>query len=441
MAKALKDYDIRLSDSRWDRLSFRLEHWLLSAGTSDMSKLRGYLRVKEWRDCTSPRERLRAGVVLAKLPLRALREARSAVGKHGDLGEEAGVSRGRQLAQLWWLRVRYGLRAPVYYRFQLFRPGRLRRASEYFQGNEDDDLYRLLNVRTAPDEAELLLNKARFEQWLLDREFPTVPTLVEFADGKVIRSHGLEAGLPPRDLFSKPTDALQGEGTARWAFDHGGWVGADGRRREERELIAELAELSRTQGVLLQEHLRNHPALAPLAPTALSTIRVQTLRGSDGVVRVLLAVCKIPTGKAPTDHMKFGGVAAPIDLATGRLGPAIRKDKKRLIARCEHHPDTGAVIEGFQLPHWERVQRLAVSVHEALERIVCVGWDVAVLESGPIIIEGNDNPGHSSSQVPSGVPLGETPVVPTMLAHLRASFAAPGHRTRQDPQRAKLVPV
>lgn len=441
MPKGLHEYDIRLSASRWDRLAFRLEHWLLSAGASDMAKLRGYLRVKAWREMGSPRERLGAVRALAKLPARALRDAWRAVGARGDIAAEAGVPRWRQIGHLWWLQTRHGIGPFVYYCFQLYRPGQLRRAPAFFRGNEDDDLYRLLNVRTAPQEAELLLNKARFERWLIERGFPTVPTVMEFAGGEVISSRSADGGLPRRDLFSKPNDSLQGEGTFRWAYDGEGWVGADGRRRDERALVAELAERSRSQGVLLQEHLRNHPALAPLAPVALSTVRVLTLRDMDGVVRVVLAVYKIPTGEAPTDHMRLGGLAAPIDLASGRLGRAIRKDKKRFIAPCLTHPDTGATIEGFQVPEWERVQRLAVSAHEALEGLVCIGWDIAILESGPIIIEGNDNPGHSSSQMPTGIALGETAVVPTMLAHLRASFADSRRRATGDPRRAALVPA
>ena len=90
---------------------------------------------------------------------------------------------------------------------------------------------------------------------------------------------------------------------------------------------------------------------------------------------------------------------------------------------CERHPDTGTLIEGFQLPHWESAKRLVLRAHEALERIAVVGWDVAILEDGPVIVEGNDSPGASSSQMPSGVPLGETPLVPAVAEHLRRVFA------------------
>jgi hypothetical protein len=427
------EYDLPRSDSTWGRLAFRLEHLLLSPGTSDMGRLRGYLRMKEWRACSSARERLFTLKVAAKLPARAVRESRQAVARYGDaVAREAGVSRRRQLLQLWWLRVRHGVHPINYYAFRLYGPGQLRRAPSFLQDYEPTKMFRLLHRYTAPEEADLLLDKVRFEQWLVDHGFPTTRTIMSFAGGTVARSSLPEGELPRHDIFAKPNDFLQGFHTHRWTYDGQGWTGMDGRRRDAQALRAELGALSSMRELLIQERLRNHPALAALAPGALSTVRVLTLRGEDGVVRVVLAVCKIPVGSAPTDHMRLGGLAAPVDLATGRLGPAIGKSETAIVQPCERHPDTGAVLEGFELPHWEGVMRLAVRVHEALERIVCVGWDIAILEDGPVVIEGNDNPGHTSSQLPTGIALGETPVIPTMLSRLRASFDAPppnGRRT------------
>jgi hypothetical protein len=432
-------YDVRLTDSRRDRLLFRLEHWLLTPGSGDVAQLRGYLRVKTWRDCRTPGERLRAIRVAAKLPARALRDGWRAVRTSGSLvARQHGVSRPRQLLHVWWLWVRHGVQPSVYYCFGLHRPGQLRRGPAFLQGDEDDQLYRLLNVREAREEAELLLDKARFERWLEQRGLPTVRTILELREGQVARADLQDGRLPRCDLFSKPNDSLQGRGAQRWTFDGDGWT-RDGSRYTEAELLAELTTRSRTEGVLVQAQLRNHPALAPIAPVALSTVRVLTLRGTDGVVRVVLAICKIPTGDAPTDHMRLGGVAAPVDLVTGRLGPAIGKAKSGFLEPRERHPDTGVAIEGFELPQWESVTQLAVRAHEALDRLLCVGWDIAILESGPVIIEGNDNPGHSSSQMPTGVALGETAVVPALLACLRASFVGRSRDARRSGRRVPPI--
>ena len=436
MAFDLSRYDVPLSDSRWDRLTFRLAHRLLSPGRSDMAQLRGLMRVKEWREIRSPRARLDAVRVAAKFPLRAVRTSRAAAQTYGGWVErEAGVSRRRQVLHLWWLAVRHGLVPDVYYAYRLYRPGQLRRAPLFLQHPEATDFFRLLGARSYPEEIELLQSKAAFEAWLVARGLPTVRTLLEFADGREARSALPDGRLPRVDLFSKPDDSLGGRGTQRWPFDpdaagEPGWRDLDGRRLSEAELRAELATRVRDGGsILLQERMRNHPALAPLAPATLSTVRIITLRDEPGgEPRVVLGVAKIPAGDAAADHMRLGGLAAPIDLATGRLGAAVRKDKQTFIATVERHPDTGAEIPGFQLPLWEEAKALAVRAHAALDRILCVGWDVALLADGPVIVEGNGSPGGKSSQLPTGVGMGETPIVRALLAGIRDALERPRER-------------
>ncbi len=416
-------YDIPFTKTRWDRVVFALELRLFSPGSSDMARLRGYLRVKRWRNQRGMRARLRAAKSAIKLPARAAREAWHAVTLHGGWAtRHYGVSRARQLMDLWWVNVRHGIYHPaVYYGFRLYEPGRRRLAPAFFQDYEVDQLFRMLSIRAAREEAELLVDKARFERWLIEHELPTTRTLLELAEGTVVRSSLPQGRLPQRDLFSKPNDAFQGIGTQQWTFDGGGWRGADDRLTEE-ELIAELLERSRTRGVVVQERLVNHSSLASLAPAALSTVRILTLRRLDGSIQVVLATCKIPTGDAQSDHMAVGGVAAAVDLETGILGQGVRKNDEAFVIPCVRHPDSGVIIEGFRLPHWEKVTQLAVAAHATLPKLFCVGWDIAILESGPIIIEGNDNPGHASSQLPTGIPLGETEVAPTLRAQLARSF-------------------
>jgi hypothetical protein len=130
-----------------------------------------------------------------------------------------------------------------------------------------------------------------------------------------------------------------------------------------------------------------------------------------------------------------------VDLATGRLGRAIAKTAAGSTSMHDRHPETGAVIEGFLLPHWESVCQLAIRTHDALDRIICVGWDVAILADGPVIVEGNDNPGRASSQLPTGIALGETPVVSTLLARLAPSFTPARPAGARVGRRSGTVPT
>ena len=182
--------------------------------------------------------------------------------------------------------------------------------------------------------------------------------------------------------------------------------------------------MSRTleRPVLLQERLRNHSVLAGLTSGGLCTMRLLTYRPPGSAVQLLLGVYRMPVGNAAADNFSQGGLAAPIDLATGRLGKAATRSGK-LIEAVERHPNTGAVIEGHQIPFWNEAVRLVTRAHEAASRMVVVGWDVAVLEDGVVLVEGNREPSSRISQAASGVPLGETPLVACLNAHLRESVA------------------
>ena len=49
-------------------------------------------------------------------------------------------------------------------------------------------------------------------------------------------------------------------------------------------------------------------------------------------------------------------------------------------------------MEGRAVPCWQQVKAQAAAAHSQFMDRVVIGWDIAILEDGPIIIEGNGNP-------------------------------------------------
>jgi hypothetical protein len=396
-----------------------------------VAELRGWDRLITWRSFATPGERRHAVKRLLKLPARAAREARADVAKFGrEVTAESGVSRGRQLLQLWWLKVRHGMDAQAYIDYQLYRPERWRQAGEYVGEKEFFRVGQFIKFQRAGMDANVLFDKRLFDGWCREHGFPTVPTVLEFEDGRVKHSTIADGTLPACDLFSKPSSGTGGQGTGRWMYDgNGGYAGSDGRTRGAAELLEELATISRTlrkrgtspKRLLVQQCLHNHHALLSLTPGALSTIRLQTYRWPQGEAQMLFAAYKMPVGDVPADNFHYGAIVAPVDLATGRLGQAIYR-RGKLITTVERHLTTGTLIAGHQLPFWEEAVRLVLRAHDAVNRMPAVGWDVAVLEDGPILVEGNTLPNPDIAQAPTGVPLGATPFVRCLNAHLRECF-------------------
>ena len=90
--------------------------------------------------------------------------------------------------------------------------------------------------------------------------------------------------------------------------------------------------------------------------------------------------------KFRADNFALGGLAAPVDLATGILGAAVAKSGRGVIVQ---HPDTGARIEGLKLPLWNEAKQVAIEAHREFLSMPSVGWDVVLGPGGAWLLEGN----------------------------------------------------
>lgn len=53
------------------------------------------------------------------------------------------------------------------------------------------------------------------------------------------------------------------------------------------------------------------------------------------------------------------------------------------------HPDTQQRISGYRLPHWNAVCKLLLDGQASLPQIPTLGWDIAICDDGPCIVETN----------------------------------------------------
>jgi hypothetical protein len=399
----------------------------------DVAELRAWSRRAWWAGYKTPRSKLRAAVDFALTPWRAARDIVRVWNEYGPyVSSQFGVPRHRQLLRACRARLKNGLEPLAFYRLQLFRPERAKHADHYIQSTDTGPLLRWLRTQT-PGYPGVFADKRHFAAWCAEHGLPAVPTLVEFEGGRQSWALASDGSLPSTDLFSKPTNWQGGNGAERWKYQEPGrYIGSDGRARDAATLISELARLSADLGrpVLLQRFVRNAAAVADLTPGACCTIRILTMGKPAGAVEILLAFYRMPTGSAPVDNFALGGLAAPVDVATGRLRRAVPKDFRVLPFGADRHPDTGAMIEGRQLPFWSEAVSLVLRGHAAItwKGVPVVGWDVALSDEGPILIEGNNVPCSTANQMIMGGPLGDTAFVACLNAHLRERFISPSAR-------------
>jgi hypothetical protein len=139
---------------------------------------------------------------------------------------------------------------------------------------------------------------------------------------------------------------------------------------------------------LVEEYVVQHSSIMELSASGLNTVRIFT-QIFEGEVHFLGARFRISVN-SPVDNMGAGNLAAPVDMETGVVsGPGVYSDITK--SDDEYHPVTGQRITGFALPFWEEVIDLSrrAALHTPENR--SVGWDIAITENGPELIEGNHN--------------------------------------------------
>jgi hypothetical protein len=295
-----------------------------------------------------------------------------------------------------------------YYKFEWYRPEYRLRAAEYLHRHETKGaLYELL-ARSADLEVTAPLNdKVDFARHVDRAGLAVVPTLATVSASGM---RGQEGGLPAIDLFVKPRTGKGGRGAQRWRYV----PGTDGYRCAGRpevvarhQLARRLADDAAGQELLVQPCLVNHPELADLALDAVVTCRLITIADEVGEPEPVIAIFRMPaTPAVVVDNMHRGGLAAPVDIAAGELGPASGYAAAGPATRHARHPVSGGMIVGRKLPLWTDVLGLAVRAHKAFQPRVLVGWDISIGPSGPVLVEGNEQPGVDGLQRLHNLPLG-----------------------------------
>ncbi|HRP31145.1 MAG TPA: sugar-transfer associated ATP-grasp domain-containing protein [Agriterribacter sp.] len=148
------------------------------------------------------------------------------------------------------------------------------------------------------------------------------------------------------------------------------------------------------EGYDLAEHyVIQHNEMMRLSPAAVNTIRIVTQYTEEGEVVILLAFVRISVN-SQVDNLSVGhygvNIGAAIDLATGRIcQPGRYLDVTK--TEVQVHPVTGTPIEGFTIPFWPACKEIVINAAKLLPGNRSIGWDVAISNNGPVLIEGNHN--------------------------------------------------
>lgn len=119
----------------------------------------------------------------------------------------------------------------------------------------------------------------------------------------------------------------------------------------------------------------------------------------NDIPELFFAVSRIGSGKSIADNFHQGGIAVLVDIKTGKLkGKGINKS----LQEYDCSPITGIKFDGFSIPFFKEIDSMILKAASINKKVAVVGWDVAITEKGPLIVEGNRGPGFDIVQIVLG---------------------------------------
>ena len=187
-----------------------------------------------------------------------------------------------------------------------------------------------------------------------------------------------------KEFMVKPIDGLGGAGVCKVSS-------------KSIKNIEEYRNKLENERLFLEELIKQNKKMNTLCASSVNTIRMMTFV-NNGKSELLYAVLRVGNGSCEVDNFHKGGMGVSIDTKRGILkGSAIDKD----LNEYKRHPQTKIMFYKFEIPYFKEAKDLVLKCALVNQNIQVVGWDVAITDKGPVLVEGNRRPGFDIVQVVS----------------------------------------
>lgn len=248
--------------------------------------------------------------------------------------------------------------------------------SQYGSFSRQRDKANRLN--TPHTQAVLLRDKYLFYRLLVGNHIATPPVFAFSIDGALYDSSLqpiTQEELPPQKCF--------------FVKDNGGECASFVKKITDVSQLAEYRDKLAVGQYIYQEPVIQHLALSRLNAGSINTIRLVTIL-KDNVVHTLAVGLRIGTkSSGHVDNWAAGGIFVGLNPDGTLKEYGYYKPGKG--GKTNVHPDSGIAFKDFAIPYYAEAVALACKAHKIFYNVHSIGWDIAIAETGPVIIEGNDN--------------------------------------------------
>ena len=154
--------------------------------------------------------------------------------------------------------------------------------------------------------------------------------------------------------------------------------------------LKEIGGLILKSDTIFQEYVDQHTEISTIYQHSVNTLRLDSYMDKEGVIHIVSAYMRFGAGGSYLDNSSSGGFFVGVDLEEGRLHQKGLQFMKYGGGYISKHPDTGFIFENFKIPYFEESKKLVKKAVSCIpDRLI--GWDIAITQYGPVIIEANDN--------------------------------------------------
>lgn len=302
-----------------------------------------------------------------------------------------------QVLDLMHHKLRVNLGPADYYYFEFYRPDfTWEQKSRYASAMGS----RYWIFENNPFKYQVLFSDKYVQKILLtglDMPTPALHAVIG-AGGAVASIESFEAsvGCAPDEFVLKPVSARGGRGFRKITKMDGELL-EQGKPVSIHDLWLGL-QRDIKRGVLLEEAVRNPEVIRRMNPSSLNTFRIVTFQLPDVGWVPICSYLKVGREGDVVDNSGAGGLLVRLE-SDGMTGLAIDFKTR---SDHSHHPDSGAALAGIAISEFPAAEDLAVNASKAFSQMGVLGWDIALTESGPMIIEVNAAPACEYPQVAYG---------------------------------------
>ncbi len=242
----------------------------------------------------------------------------------------------------------------------------------------------------------LIASKWDIVKWGKDNNFPVVITHNRCDDQG--RWEHPTAVLPKNDLWIKCDHGTHGSGGVPAYFNSQTGLyhldisetNNESKGVTSQEILDRFSSKAKQTGndFVVGDLVRNHAVIRrTFGVKSLCTCRIATVMDKAHNTKIYMHIFRFATNvESLVDNTHAGGVCSVFDLETGVLGPAMDLNAKNVILNV---PLTGASLKSVVLPYWHEAVNICVKAHQNVGCCVMIGWDIALTDTGPVIIEAN----------------------------------------------------